>query len=94
MSNNLFLGGCMKKILLLSAVAAVSFNLVGCHTANNAMDDTSRFANATLGTGVKYTATTVGTGVGFVSKTGATIGKGVGTVVDRGVGFVSGKPSH
>lgn len=58
------------------------------------MNDTSRFANSTVGAGVKYTATTVGTGVGYVSKAGTKVGKGVGSAVETGVDAVSGKTAH
>lgn len=67
----------------------MSVSLAGCNT----MNDTGRFANATVGTGVKYTATTVGTGVGYVAKTGAVVGNGVGMVVDKSIGLVSGRPA-
>lgn len=80
----------MKKLLLISSAVAISFSLTGCNTVNNTMNETSRFANSTVGAGVKLTARTVGTGVGFVSNTGAAIGKGVGSVVDTGVGVVGG----
>jgi len=76
----------MKKILLISSAVAISFSLAGCNT----MNDTSNFANSTIGTGVKYTATTVGSGVGFISNTGATVGRGVGYVADTGTGFMNG----
>ncbi len=83
----------MKKILLISSVV-MSLSLVGCNSMNNAMNDTSRAANATVGTGVKYTASAVGTGVGVISNTGATIGKGVGKVVDTGANVVGKTVSH
>lgn len=76
----------MKKLLLISSAIAMSFSLVGCNT----MNDTESVAHSTVGAGIKYTATTVGTGVGFVSNTGATIGRGVGSIVDTGVGVVGG----
>lgn len=78
----------MKKLLLISAALTISFGLTGCHTANNAVDGTTKV----VGTGFKYTATAVGAGVGVVSKTGAAIGTGVGTIVNTGVGFVDGHP--
>lgn len=78
----------MNKLLIVSSTIAISFGLASCHT----MNDTANFTNATVGNGVKYTATTVGKGVGFVSNTGAAVGKGVGTVVGSGVGLVTGHP--
>lgn len=80
----------MKKILVISSAVAISLSLAGCNT----MNDTTRFANSTVGTGVKYTANTVGAGVGVISNTGAAIGQGVGTVVNSGVGLVSGHPAR
>ena len=76
----------MKKLLLISSAIAISASLAGCNT----MNDTANYANSTVGSGVKYTARTVGTGVGVISDTGAAIGNGVGTVVNGGVGMVSG----
>ncbi len=76
----------MNKLLLITSALGMSFGLVGCHTVNHTVDGTSRV----VGTGVKYTATAVGTGVGLVSNTGAAIGRGVGTVVSTGVGLVGG----
>lgn len=58
------------------------------------MNDVSQYSNSTVGAGVKYGATAVGTGVGYIADTGAFIGNGVGKVVGTGVGFLSGQPAN
>lgn len=80
----------MKKLIITSLALTVPLCLVGCNTMNN----TSQFANSTVGTGVKYGANTVGKGVGYISHTGAVVGQGVGNVVGTGVGFITGKPAN
>ena len=79
----------MKKLITMSLGALCTLSLMSCNT----MNDSSKYANSTVGTGVKYTANVVGGGVGVVSKTGAFIGNGVGRVVSSGVGIFTGQPT-
>lgn len=72
-----------------SAVLITSLSLAGCSTwhgmnngVNSGMDKVSKWGNATVGTGVKYTAKTVSTGAHVIANTGAAIGHGVGKVAD------------
>lgn len=81
----------MKKSLIISATLLASLSLVGCNSMNNAMNDTGNFATSTVGTGMHYTTSVVGTGVGVVTGTGAAIGRGFGTVVGTGTGIVTGQ---
>lgn len=84
----------MKKFLIISTVAVMSFQLAGCNTVSNAVDGTTRFASSTVGTGMKFTAATVGTGVGLVGNTGFAVGSGVHSVVKKGVGWMGGKSTN
>ncbi|AYK03000.1 hypothetical protein CAB17_09300 [Legionella sainthelensi] len=79
----------MKKYIITSSALLMALSLVGCNT----MNDVSQYSNSTVGAGVKYGATAVGTGVGYIADTGAFIGNGVGKVVGTGVGLVSGQPA-
>lgn len=75
----------MKNLVISTSAAVImSLSLVGCNTVNNGMNDVSRFGNATVGTGVKYSAQTIGAGAHLVSNTGAAVGHGIGTVATMG----------
>lgn len=77
----------MKKLLLIASTVAMSFSLAGCGTTG--LNDTTRFAGSTVGTGVKYTTNTVGTGVRYVGQTGVAVGRGVGNIVSGGLGWIA-----
>lgn len=83
----------MNKLVITSSAAVImSLSLVGCNTMNsmnNGMNNVSQFGNKTIGTGVKYTAQTIGVGAGFIADTGAVVGKGIGSVANMGVGVVT-----
>lgn len=83
----------MKNLVITSlATMIMSLSLTSCntmHSMNNGMNGVSNFGNATVGTGIKYTAQTIGTGAGIVANTGAAVGHGIGSVTNMGVGVVT-----
>ncbi len=79
----------MKTLAITTSAVIMTLSLAGCNSMNSGMNNVSQFGNATVGQGVKYSAQTIGTGVGFVSNTGAAVGKGIATVADMGVGVVT-----
>lgn len=84
----------MKNLVITSSAAMImSLSLAGCNTMsnnlNNGMNGVSQFGNATVGTGVKYSAQTIGAGANLVANTGAAVGHGISSVADMGVGVVT-----
>ena len=86
----------MKKLLLISSMAAASLSLIGCHTMNNM----GEAGGEVTGAGVKVVSTTgkvIGTtGKVIVDGTGRVIsgtGQVIGTTVDRSARFVTGNSS-
>lgn len=80
----------MKKLVIASSAALLlTLSLTGCNTVNNGMNDVGHFANATVGTGIKYSAQTIGAGANLVANTGAAVGNGIGTVATVGTAVVT-----
>jgi len=81
----------MKKLLLISSMAAASLSLIGCHTMNNM----GEAGGEVTGAGVRVVSTTgkvIGT-TGKVIVDGTGTGQVIGTTVDRSARFVTGNSS-